>query len=77
MAVRRIKLLRAGLGSCRHMGATSHSSAAPHQVLHNGRITTVDSTELLPGDVVVLHPGVLPCDIALVRCSGGPQQRLR
>ncbi len=39
------------------------------QVLQNGRITTVDSTELLPGDVVVLHPGVLPCDITLVRCG--------
>lgn len=37
------------------------------QVLQNGRITTVDSTELLPGDVMVVHPGILPCDVALVR----------
>jgi len=40
------------------------------QVLQNGVITTVDSTELLPGDVVVLHPGILPCDVALVRWGG-------
>jgi magnesium-transporting ATPase (P-type) len=39
------------------------------QVLHNGRITSVDSTDLLPGDVVVLHPGILPCDLALIRCA--------
>ena len=39
------------------------------QVLHNGRVSTVNSTELLPGDVVVLHPGILPCDLALVRCD--------
>jgi hypothetical protein len=38
-------------------------------VLHNGRITSVDSTDLLPGDVVVLHPGILPCDLALIRCA--------
>ena len=43
--------------------------AARLQVLHNGRITSVDSTDLLPGDVVVLHPGILPCDLALIRCG--------
>lgn len=41
--------------------------ASSRQVLQNGRITTVSSTELLPGDVVVVHPGILPCDLALVR----------
>lgn len=37
------------------------------QVLQNGRVSTVNSTELLPGDVIVLHPGILPCDVALIR----------
>ncbi len=47
---------------------TAHARMGfPLQVLQNGRISTVNSTELLPGDVVVVHPGILPCDLALVR----------
>ena len=41
------------------------------QVLASGRVQIVDSMELLPGDVVVLHPGVLPCDVTLIRCVWG------
>ncbi|PRW55974.1 Ca-transporting ATPase [Chlorella sorokiniana] len=50
----------------RRLAALAHYTCEV-QVLQNGRITTVDSTELLPGDVVVLHPGVLPGDVTLVR----------
>lgn len=46
-------------------------------LLQGGRLVTVDSTELLPGDVVVIHPGILPCDLALVRCVGGPGSSFR
>ena len=58
-------------------GCTSFPQLPPNphprlQVLHSGgRILTVDSSQLLPGDVVVVHPGVLPCDVALLRWVGG------
>ncbi|KAL4457986.1 hypothetical protein ABPG75_012851 [Micractinium tetrahymenae] len=50
----------------RRLAALAHYTCEV-QVLQNGRISTVNSTELLPGDVVVVHPGILPCDLALVR----------
>ncbi|PSC67462.1 hypothetical protein C2E20_8853 [Micractinium conductrix] len=50
----------------RRLAALAHYTCQV-QVLQGGRLVTVDSTELLPGDVVVIHPGILPCDLALVR----------
>ncbi|GAB4820540.1 hypothetical protein N2152v2_007586 [Parachlorella kessleri] len=37
------------------------------RLLQSGREVTVPSTELVPGDVVVVTPGILPCDVVLVR----------
>lgn len=53
----------------RRLAALAHYTCQV-QVLASGRLQTVDSTELLPGDVVVVHPGVLPCDITLIRYGG-------
>jgi magnesium-transporting ATPase (P-type) len=54
----------------RRLAALAHY-ACEVQVLSGGRVASVDSRDLLPGDVVVLHPGVLPCDVALVRWGSG------
>ncbi|KAI3436891.1 hypothetical protein D9Q98_006299 [Chlorella vulgaris] len=50
----------------RRLAALAHYTCEV-QVVQGGRLLTVDSTELLPGDVIVVHPGTLPCDVALVR----------
>lgn len=54
----------------RRLAALAHYTCEV-QVLANGRMQTVDSTDLLPGDVVVVHPGVLPCDVTLIRRGAG------
>ena len=54
----------------RRLAALAHYTCEV-QVRAAGRLQTVDSTDLLPGDVVVVHPGVLPCDLALIRRVAG------
>lgn len=60
----------------RRLAALAHYTCEV-QVVHGGRLLTVDSTELLPGDVIVVHPGTLPCDVALVRWGWGRVGRRR
>lgn len=51
----------------RRLARLAHYSCEVHVVQPGGHLATVDSRELLPGDVVVVVPGLLPCDLVLVR----------
>ncbi|KAK9808644.1 hypothetical protein WJX72_001147 [[Myrmecia] bisecta] len=36
------------------------------EMLENGRTRTIKSTELVPGDIVIVKPGRMPCDMVLL-----------
>lgn len=50
----------------KRLSALAHYACEVQVVRENG-ICFTSSTELVPGDVVVLTPGVLPCDIVLMK----------
>lgn len=51
----------------RRLAALAHYTCEVQVLQPGGSVATVNSTELVPGDVVVVHPGLLPCDLALLR----------
>ena len=54
----------------RAMAALKQMAAASARVLRNGRIESVNATELVPGDVVLLEAGnVVPADLRLIEAA--------
>lgn len=51
----------------RRLAALAHYTCEVQVMQPGGSVATMDSTELVPGDVVVVHPGLLPCDLVLLR----------
>ena len=51
----------------KRLAALAHYTCEVQVMQPGGSVATMDSTELVPGDVVVVHPGLLPCDLVLLR----------
>ncbi len=51
----------------KRLAALAHYTCEVQVMQPGGSVATLDSTELVPGDVVVVHPGILPADLVLLR----------
>lgn len=49
------------------LAALAHYVCEVHVMQAGGAMVTTSSTELVPGDIVAIHPGLLPCDVVLLR----------
>ncbi|MBD5498890.1 MAG: cation-translocating P-type ATPase [Lachnospiraceae bacterium] len=53
------------------IAALQEIAAATSKVIRNGRLTTVRSEELVPGDIIVLEAGdSVPADARIIECAG-------
>lgn len=53
------------------IAALQDIAAATSKVIRNGRLTTVRSEELVPGDIIVLEAGdSVPADARIIECAG-------
>lgn len=51
----------------RRLAHMAHYTCEVEVLGPGGRLQPRDSSALLPGDVVAVHPGPLPCDLVLLR----------
>ncbi len=51
----------------KRLAALAHYTCEVQVMQPGGSVATLNSTELVPGDVIVVHPGILPADLALLR----------
>jgi cation-transporting ATPase 13A3/4/5 len=51
----------------KRLAALAHYTCEVQVMQPGGSVATLNSTELVPGDVVVVHPGILPADLVLLR----------
>jgi cation-transporting P-type ATPase 13A2 len=51
----------------KRLAALAHYTCEIQVMQPGGSVATLNSTELVPGDVVVIHPGILPADLVLLR----------
>ncbi|KAH7618816.1 putative Polyamine-transporting ATPase 13A3 [Nannochloris sp. 'desiccata'] len=51
----------------KRLAALAHYTCEVQVMQPGGSAATLNSTELVPGDVVVVHPGILPADLVLLR----------